>query len=191
MFYKEQKNFLTKEELKTINEYVLNNNFPWFFQKAATTEKFPFFSHGLYKRYDVFKEDPIENSEAVSFFKPMLMRFCKNKKIKINKIARGTLNLSYHHGTYASGDPHVDHEYDHKVFMIYLNNVEGDTLIYDKINNKKKYVIPIEEIKKPFKIIKRIKPEQGKAVCWDGNYFHAASFCPPGKIRVVLVFTFI
>jgi hypothetical protein len=137
------------------------------------------------------KKDPVENSHAVSFFKPILMRFCKFNKIKINKIARGTLNLSYHHGTYASGDPHVDHGYNHKVFMLYLNNVEGDTLIYNKVNDKQKCVIPIEELKKPLKIIKRIKPEQGKAVCWNGNYFHAASFCPPGKIRVVLVFTFI
>jgi hypothetical protein len=192
MFYKEEKKFLTKKELKVVNEYILSNNFPWFFQKAATTEKFPFFSHGLYRRYDVFNEEPVENSEIVSFFKPMLMRFCKLKKIKINKIARGTLNLSYHHGTYASGDPHVDHEYNHKVFMIYLNNVEGETLIYDKVNkNEKKFIIPIEEIKTPMKIIKKIKPEQGKAVCWDGNYFHAATFCPPGKRRVVLVFTFI
>jgi hypothetical protein len=50
MFYKEQKNFLTKKELKIVNKHVLGDNFPWFFQKSATTEKFPFFSHGLYTK---------------------------------------------------------------------------------------------------------------------------------------------
>ena len=83
MFYKEQKNFLTKKELKIVNKHVLGDNFPWFFQKSATTEKFPFFSHGLYKRYDVQKKDPVENSHAVSFFKPILMRFCKFNKISL------------------------------------------------------------------------------------------------------------
>jgi len=195
LFYKEQKNFLTKEELKVVNEYVLGENFPWYFQPAATTDKFPFFSHGLYWRYDVFtKQEPTENSQIVSFFKPILMRFCEKEKIKVNKIARGCINFSYYHGVHLSGDPHVDHEHDHKVFMLYLNDVDGDTLIYDKINKSKNpddCIIPLENIKEPFKILKKIKPEQGKAVCWDGKYFHAASFCPQGKRRIVLVITFI
>jgi hypothetical protein len=191
LFYKEEKNFLTKKELKVINEYILGDNFPWFFQKCATTEKFPFFSHGLYSRYDVFKEEPTENSKITSFFKPIIHRFCKKQNINIKKIARGCLNLSYYRGIYLSGDPHVDHEYDHKVLMIYLNDSSGDTLIYDKINTSNKCVIPLEEIKTPMKIIKKIKPEQGKVVCWDGNYFHAASFCKPSEIRAVLVITFI
>lgn len=186
-FFIEEKNFLNKEELDVINQSVLSNNFPWYYVPVATTDKFQCFSHVLIHRYDHVKEEFIENSSITSFFIKILKRFCKKHKIKINKITRGTINLTSHHNEYQSGDPHVDHQFKHKSFIIYLNDAVGDTIIYDKKYNGKELL----DINEKLKIFKKVTPEIGKAICWDGEHYHAASYPKEGKRRVVLVMTFI
>ena len=76
--------------------------------------------------------------------------------------------------------------------MLYLNTIEGNTIVYDKkyVNKKQFTTMPLEKIKKPLKKIKEIKPERGKAVCWNGSYYHAAGFPKEGR-RVVAVITFV
>ena len=173
-----------------INKAVLGPDFPWYYQPISTTEKFPFFSHGLIQRYDHVKEEPQSNSRTLPVFMDILQRFCSSHKIKVKKITRACLNLVQYRGQkYKTTDPHVDHEFKHKVFMVYLTNSTGSTLIFDstykKNQNKKSKSLT------KFKILKEIKPEAGKAVCWDGKQYHAACFPKPGTRRVVLVMTFI
>jgi hypothetical protein len=192
MFYKETKNILTKEELDTVNNGILGNDFPWYYQKLSTTEKFPFFSHGLIQRYDHLKEEPKSNSDVLSFFTNIFKRFCEQHKIKVKKVTRGCMNLVQYRGDYKTTDPHVDHEFNHKVFMLYLNDSDGDTKIYKDVYKKIYKGNCVKDIDKyELKILKEITPEQGKAVCWDGKYYHAASFPKPGTRRIVVVFTFI
>jgi hypothetical protein len=187
MFYKESKNFITKKELDIIQESVLGNSFPWYYQPKATTDKFQFFSHTLIPRYDLNTQNFIINSPCFNMFYKIFNKFCNKHKIKFNKITRACMNLTSHHNEYQTGDPHVDHDFEHKVFMIYLNKTKGDTIIYDEKFNGN----VLKDINKKYKILKSIKPEIGKAVCWDGTYYHAASYPECGNRRVVLVMTFI
>tara|TARA_R110002153_G_scaffold238243_2_gene392587 strand:+ start:331 stop:903 length:573 start_codon:yes stop_codon:yes gene_type:complete len=181
----ETKNILTGKEVDFIKNNVMGNNFPWYYQPVATTAKFQFFTHTLVRR---------DNSEISSdhfyFFENIFNKFCYKHKLKVNKITRAALNLT-NPSSYKHGDPHIDHDFKHKVFMLYLNSVEGNTIIFDKKHTKgQSNTIPLEIIKEPFKKINEIKPEFGKAVCWDGNYYHSASYPKKGR-RVVAVFTFI
>jgi hypothetical protein len=192
MFYKETKNIYTTEELNTVNNGILGNDFPWYYQKLSTTEKFPFFSHGLIQRYDHLKEEPKSNSDVLPFFTNIFKRFCEQHKIKFNKITRACMNLVVHRAdNYENTDPHVDHEFKHKVFMLYLNDAEGDTKIFNEVYKKSYKGNCVKDVDKKYTVLKRIRPEQGKAVCWDGKYYHAASFPKPGTRRIVVVFTFI
>jgi hypothetical protein len=192
MFYKESKNFLTQDEINFVDQTVLGDSFPWYKINESTTTKFPFFAHVLVERYDHTTQQLKINSDIFPFFEKIFIRFIKKHKIKIKQITRACVNLSYYHGIYDMTDPHVDHNFKHKVLMLYLNDIEGDTLVYnEKYKGEPKCVIPLETIKKPLKILKKISPEKGKIVCWDGEHYHTGSFCKPGKQRVVVVFTFI
>jgi hypothetical protein len=75
--------------------------------------------------------------------------------------------------------------------MLYLNDVEGDTKIYNEVYKKSYKGNCVKDVDKKYTVLKTIRPEQGKAVCWDGKYYHAASFPKPGTRRIVVVFTFI
>lgn len=183
----ESKRFLSDEEIHEIKQTILGDNFAWYYQPSSTSTKFPFFSHVLIRRYDHIKGEPEFNSYITPYILNIFKRFTDEHNIKVDKITRAALNLTFYHGKYESCDPHVDHDFPHKVFMLYLNDTSGDTLVFDKVYNGKKAVL---DVTNKLSVLKRIKPELGKAVCWDGNYYHASSFCKPMQRRVVAVITF-
>ena len=57
------------------------------------------------------------------------------------KILRCALNLTFPQKVKKS-EPHLDHNYEHKTLLIYLNDNDGDTVILDKKNKIWKKVKP-------------------------------------------------
>ena len=71
--------------------------------------------------------------------------------------------------------------------MIYLNDTDGETIVYNKKFDNKNRLILSDKLD----IIKNIKPELYKIVCWDGSYYHAATYPKDNNRRVAFVATFI
>ena len=186
MFYKESKNFLKKEEISFINNSILDNNFPWYYQPAATTDECPVYTHTIIHRYDIEKEKPNINSNIYPIFEEIVLRFCKKHKIKFNVFTRASVN-SISFNKKEINVPHVDHDFKHKVLMIYLNDTEGDTIVFNKKYDDKNNLI----LSKKLPILRKINPEPYKIVCWDGDYYHAATYPKLKNRRVVFVSTFI
>jgi len=183
--YKQSIDFFTDKETDIINREVLGNTFPWYLHPKPTTDKFVFMSHTLIKRH----EEAI-NSDIYTFFHTIFQRFLKKHKIKCKKITRASLNLTFSDNRFIYSDPHVDYPTPHSVCMMYLNNTKGNTYIFDeKFKNGPEY-FPIENTK-GLKVLKKIKPEQGKVIHFNGSYYHANSFCDEGKFRIVCVLTYI
>tara|TARA_R110002020_G_scaffold224032_1_gene433435 strand:+ start:264 stop:836 length:573 start_codon:yes stop_codon:yes gene_type:complete len=186
------KNYLNKEELSVINNEILKDSFNWYInENVLGPTKFPFLSHTLVKRCDD-DQTPLPNSDHYYFFEKIIHRFCKENKTKFKKFTRASLNLSFCNTKYPFISPHVDHKFKHKLIMIYLNNSSGDTLIFNKKYKKGDTLIDINlpEVKK-LKVIKKIKPDQGKIMMCDGSYFHTYEFCKHDELRIVGVFTFV
>jgi len=185
-------NFLTKEELQVVNKEILQNDFPWYPMDNTLKDKsFPMMTHVLIERCD-HDEKPISNSNYSYFFETIIKRFCKKYKIKFNRFTRASLNLTMSNSKYSFVSPHVDHKFKHNLIMIYLEDCSGDTIIFDKKYTEGDNIIDVESstIKK-LKILKKIKPKQGRVMVCDGSYFHTYEFCKHDEIRRVGVFTFI
>tara|TARA_R110000803_G_scaffold53166_2_gene109129 strand:+ start:192 stop:752 length:561 start_codon:yes stop_codon:yes gene_type:complete len=182
--YIQENNFFLTEESDTINKDILKQEFPWFLHPKPTTDKFVFMSHTLIKR-----NEARVNSNYFSFFFKIFERFINKHKLKCDVITRACLNLTFSDSRFTYSDPHVDYTKKHKVIIMYLNNCSGDTYIFNK-QYKDKACYPVEKTK-GFKVLKKIKPKQGKIIHFDGSYYHANSFCDPGKYRIVCVITYI
>lgn len=52
--------------------------------------------------------------------------------------------------------PHVDLPFPHTVVLYYVNDADGDTVIFDKDNN----------------IVKRVSPKRGRILMFDGAMYH-------------------
>jgi len=154
---------------KSFIDYVLSYDFSWYYQEAlyGTMQ----FSHCLMRRNDLNLPIPgkIESKDykvAESIFES----FCNSNNIEFNNILRSAINCTFHSAEKNIG-VHRDHEFDHGVFLMYLNNSSGDTIIYHDGEER------------------RITFEQYKAVVFSGEE-HSHEFCPIDDRRVVMAFTF-
>ena len=172
MFFVEDKNFLNLEQKEFIDKFLLGNNFPYFLNYNIDHEHAYMIHTFMIAPEDREKNQPEFNSKVAPNFLKLLDDFCKNNKITCKKVLRCALNLTFPQKIKKSS-PHLDHSYEHKTLIIYLNDNDGKTIILNKNN----------------KICKSIKPEKYKGICFPYRYHY--QFYPKSGIRAVAVYTFI
>ena len=70
--------------------------------------------------------------------------------------------------------PHVDRKDKHIVLLYYVNDTDGDTILFDNNLN----------------IIKRVSPKKNRVLIFDGNILHAGCSPIQSKKRVGINFNF-
>jgi len=79
--------------------------------------------------------------------------------------------------------PHLDRTEPHLVFLYYVNDSDGDTIIYNYKSKSPNDIPFFEDVKEQ----KRVKPKQGRVVIFDGLYWHTAEQ-PTKDIRCIINF---
>lgn len=171
---------LDKEESSLIEKQMYDSFFPWFFtcQKADDGKMYTVSS----VKANEWKNDKnvIDNGQFVHLFLSLvensqeinssymdipykiLSEFSKKTKTNIDfsDILRIKANLITQYREYTKnsyGIPHTDYSYEHYVLIYYVNDSDGDTVLFDK--NKK--------------IMAKITPKKGRCLFFNGNILHA------------------
>ena len=110
-----------------------------------------------------------------------------------------SINWCIPDGSFVQTDPHCDHSFKHKNFLLYLTNSSGETLIYkeraplvQEPGLDKDSHVP-DQPQETFKgsIESKVMPKKGRAVIFDGDHYHANVLPKRGDHRLLLVATFI
>jgi len=159
--------------------------FPWHYLEDTTFERAgkasiatPGFTHLL------FKNDS-EQSKYLDIFTPLYMKILEEANLELTSTIR--LRLGFLLKTrynlpnlpYAYNSPHVDCETDHYTALYYLNETDGNTVIFRETEKSEKYTID-----------KTVTPNKGKAVVFNGKYYHASTCPKMNPSRVVLTINF-
>jgi hypothetical protein len=81
---------------------------------------------------------------------------------------------------------HCDSDLDHLVVLYYVVDSDGDTILTDKRREGDNYVEKTLRLE-DHTIIKRVTPKQGRALVFDGRYYHTTQQ-PQRNIRSVINF---
>lgn len=84
-------------------------------------------------------------------------------RIQVNQLY-GNLNKEFKDGMWTTA--HVDQDYDHAVLLYYINDSDGDTVLFNEKRG--------DEFDH-FTELARVKPKAGSAILFDGKYFHSAN----------------
>jgi len=170
-----QKNILSNLELELIEKQL--DSLPFYLTNDTVGNyQTPWMGHNIISRYDIEKEEPKILSPTYDFFYGVVKRFADTNNIKVNKICRMCLNLSFSNSTnqfFAA--PHTDHEFPHNNLILYLTDSSGNTVLFDDQEN----------------IIHEEEPEKGKMIMFDGSIKHTMRPCKGDEKRLILVTTFI
>jgi len=168
----EIKQVVDQEYQKKIYDLVTDIEFPWHFMEDTTTERAngthadtPAFANLVYHPNN--KENPY-----AEFFVPLLNSIAEKSNLKVHSVLRMRLgfllNTKYAFPSipYVANTAHRDFDQDHYVAVYYVNESDGETVIYHETEPSEKY-----------RPMHKSMPEQGKALVFNGWHFHAST-CP-------------
>jgi hypothetical protein len=117
---------------------------------------------------------------------PVLYSFAEKENIEVNAITRIKINLLLKDKTFTKENynfPHSDRGSGEKIFIYYINDSDGDTIIFNEYDD---YV----NLPDKFTIADRITPKKGTGVFLESSRFHASSNPSLMQHRYVINFNF-
>jgi len=169
-------NVVGKKEQEKIKNILLGKNFDWYYlnditSKDSLVERKPGVSHQFYAR----NRTPV-HSRQLKHIMNLLTTTARKLKIKQFNLLLSRAFLQFPLSNYLLknsyvDDPHIDMPERHLVFLYYVNDSDGDTIIYKD--------------KKSLEIKKKVKPKQGRMVIFNGEYWHSGSQ-PTKDIRCII-----
>ena len=152
---------------------VVEEEFPWYYTSDVTdnSHEGPFQGRfGFGHEYVTSEEGVISNFH--NLFLGLIKNSCKKLKIKKVDILQGRSFLSTPTNIPKEDvdTPHYDLDALHFVMLYYVNDSDGDTLIYnEKSNYSDQFPDGIE-----FTLKKKVSPKQGRVVLFNGIHWHTA-----------------
>lgn len=167
-----------------VENFIFKLNFPWWYQSDSafgpnsSDTFFPSLNHCLVRHGETV-------NPSFEFLLPMLYYVSDRINLNFNAVisAKSCLQLPLIMASEdRSNNPHVDVELDHTVILYYVNDSDGETIIYDKIYEKN-----IDFKKDQLSIRQRITPKKGRFLVFNGKYLHNST-TPKYGPRCVLNF---
>jgi hypothetical protein len=165
-------NILPKELSDLIEKLVLEESFIPLYYTSNIAKKS---SKNFYPAFGATFHDPLNNNfQSCSYiFSEVVYRLGNALNMAIESIMIGRVFVHLPSPTPGLDEKHTDTPDDHFVCLYYINDSEGDTVIFDD-NGKE---------------IKRITPKKGRIVFFEGSMEHCSSR-PATKTRAILNFNF-
>jgi len=171
-----------------LEEFFLDWSINWTFARSTTdineVNEFKNYNSKLCDRHQftsvICEHGDILNDELWTFVKPVLYYFmdASGKEIRfINRIKANLLLPDQQH-TDDFNTPHVDNHDSLTSFIYYINNSDGDTVLYGDRTQAEQ-----------FKPIDRNTPQKGTGIYFPSNLYHGS--CNPVESDYRLVINFI
>lgn len=184
-------NFFDEEDFCCLNNIITSRDFPYF---RASLDYYNTNNLYLQQWQHHFKEYNKNNSPFCEEIEKIIFRGFKKNNIAFNNIDR--IRLGLHNATPLNyqGGAHVDVVTPHKVCLVYLNDSDGDTIIYNEFFNPMFNLEPYEYVTKilndKITISSTHKPVCNKAVLFDGFQYHSSSTPKSSLNRIVININF-
>ena len=177
-------NIISKKEQEVLKNTLHGGKFNWFYISDVTKidnkkQQRPAMSH-------LFMDNGNINSEWYNIVTKISDNVNKklNKKlrpIQVRSFLQFSLNEKFI-GEEKIDTAHIDLQIPHTVYLYYVNDCDGDTILYNyKSKNGKEEAPYFEDIK----IKKRVTPKQGRVVVFDGMWWHSSSQPTKGTRTII------
>jgi hypothetical protein len=169
-----------------IYQYLTNIKFDWHFMEDATTEVINTPQHSTPSFGNLLYYSQNESNPHYEFFQPLVESITTAggfKDVNLLRVRAGfLLNTKYSLPSmpYKHNAPHVDYDLDHYTAVYYVNEADGDTIVFQETSLAEKFY-PLH----------KCTPNRGKALVFNGRHYHASS-CPKihtKRIAITINFT--
>lgn len=177
-------NFLNEFTINEIENIFKSNDNRWGYSPTTLEQDYYNYNEIIHTEEfsdtQYFHMSPDPGSRALEFANIVVNEFTKKHGIKNFNISRIRFNVTPTVDKSFVTRPHVDWSEPHLVLLYYVNNSNGDTIIYDQKYDGSN----ITETS----IFKQISPKRGSAFIIDGSHYHSLVVPQNGDLRKVINF---
>ena len=166
-------NIISKSHQDKLLDIVTDDSFDWHYLEDVTHEiadetrnNTPGFINLL------VNDNGKQRSGKEHMFTAPLDEYLHRTNQKIVALHRMRLGFLLNNSTYDHNNKHVDYTFPHKVALYYLNDSDGDTVLWDN------------------EAVTRVTPRKGRLCVFDGAIPHASSCPKEYSTRIVLTYNF-
>lgn len=189
----ELENIIPETYQDLLLERVTSNKFPWYFNPNLVTDELLInnkdinhigFNHFLL-------EGRIVVSNQYDIFAPLVAAIEKHipgmtvmERMRLNHTQTSSVDNLHHL-------PHTDSTFPHINAIYYVNDSDGDTFIFEEKTEDFEIDATIDTMMNASWTTKhRCTPKKGKVLIFQGDSFHASSFCKQSPYRIVVNMNF-
>ena len=174
-------NFAPQDYFELIQNHVLSWNQEWYYQANITAgvfEKKGLGKHGFNCHVVRNKNEFLDTYDA-GLLTDLLVKM--KTGIGCDNILRSRLDMTVYTPGGMRCDPHVDSPHPHIATIFYLNDSDGNTVIF---NERFEGSPEIDESK--LTVQKEIEPKENRLLIFDGHYIHTGHVPAHHNNRVIL-----
>ena len=164
-------NFLSESYFKEIKKTLTSNYFNWYYINNIVDQK----KVDLSKRFGFAHDFVNINDNVVEFNQSNFTYFLKSFFLKISdctekkQIIRARAVMTNNVGESITYNKHVDFDFPHTTAILYINETDGNTLVFDN------------EM-----IIKEVEPKENRLFIFDGSLKHTSSTPTKTNERIII-----
>ena len=167
----------------------------WYFHPESARPGLTFahrYSGFFHMAFDAAASPSPVTSTINAVLVPLLFIFCDRAKLPFTNLIRVRLGMFPqnplevpHH------NPHVDFYEPHMVALYYVNDSDGDTVLFKETAEDVSLQQSARHANEGrFRELARIPPKKGKMVAFDGRHYHASMHPRTHASRIVITFNF-
>ena len=175
-----------------IKKIVFSYDFPWFWCRTAYTGQIELTNFG-YSFAHLAMIQGQNNSSICNLLVYAIKELAKKSNQEIAELWRIRIGLISAMQDVVIHPAHVDFEAPHRTGLIYLNDSDGDTTIYDQkfdpnseLNDYEQYM----SFKDKLTIKESITPKANRFAWFDGLHYHNSSTPKTTERRIVINFNY-
>lgn len=166
----------------------------WYFHPESARPGLSFnrsYSGFFHMAFDAASPSPV-TSTINAVLVPLLFIFCDRAKLPFSNLIRVRLGMFPTNALdVPSHNPHVDFYEPHMVALYYVNDSDGDTVLFRETTEDVSLQQSARHANEGrFTELERIPPRKGKMVAFDGRHYHASMHPRTHPSRVVITFNF-
>lgn len=197
---KELRNLLDQENFERLQQELFSSQMPWYLSGTYSSSRYrdlvsiesnesPDFSFA----HLVLLDNDVR-SELYEPLSKIILNGLERLGEDVKNLIRIKVNMCTCLPNVHTNPPHVDTDEKHKAGIIYVNDTNAPTLLYNESFNPRFGFKPEEYLSKilnnKLTINKKIECEANKMVIFDGKYFHASSVQSDTYRRIVINFNY-
>lgn len=198
MFVKITDNVLEKSMIDDLSSLMINTDLmPWYYRSQSAYNDGARQTDIKYEGSFVhsFIVDGNDNSQFAPFIRDCITKACQTANMPLSYIHRAKAGLFVINPKETIHPPHVDFTLAPKYTgLIYVNDSDGDTIIYNEDYDISSDMHPYEYYTKVYEgrltVNKTVKPTSNRLLCFNTNQYHSASSPTYHANRIAINFNF-